>query len=100
MIPQFIPFSLYPPVYIHDITFRLTTDATESKFFQAVHDVAGNMVSDVYCRDRYIDERKHQVSYNYRLIYCRCDGPLAHIQTVEIQNKLRLLLLDLKFHLS
>jgi phenylalanyl-tRNA synthetase beta subunit len=100
VMPQFIPFSLFPPIYVHDISFSLTTDTTERRFFQAIHDITGNMVSDVFFRERYIDEVKDQVSYNYRMIYCRCDGPLSHVQTVEMQNKLRLLLLDLNFQLS
>ena len=44
-------------------------------------------------------EESDLLSFCYRIIYSRCDGPLSHRETVELQNKLRLLLIDLNFDL-
>ena len=55
---------------------------------------------DVFFWERYHDKEQDLVSYNYRMSYSRCDGPLTHMQAVEMQNLLRRYLMTLGFGLK
>ncbi|EDO45714.1 predicted protein [Nematostella vectensis] len=97
---QYTPFNLYPPVFLHDISFWLSNDSTEKAFLETIFHTTQNCVCDVWFRERYRDPVSGAISYNYRMMYSRCDGALSHMQTVEIQNLLRRVLMKKKFILS
>ena len=96
----FTPFSLYAPSYTHDISFWLTKVATEKDFFEAIFKTTQDCVVNVIFRERYHDKEQDLVSYNYRMVYSRCDGPLTHLQAVEMQNLLRRYLISRGFGLK
>ncbi|XP_022798276.1 ferredoxin-fold anticodon-binding domain-containing protein 1-like [Stylophora pistillata] len=96
----FVPFSLLPPSYIHDISFWITEQMTEQQFFQDIYETTQGSVCDVWFVERYHDAEQDKVSYNYRMVYSSCDRPLSHIETVKMQNLLRRKLLDCDFPLK
>ncbi|XP_078370079.1 ferredoxin-fold anticodon-binding domain-containing protein 1-like [Oculina patagonica] len=97
---KFVPFSLFPPMYIHDISFWITEHMTEQQFFQDIYETTQGCVCEVWFIERYHDTEQDKVSYNYRMAYSSCDRPLSHIQTVQMQNLLRRKLLNCDFPLK
>lgn len=95
-----MPFSFFPPTYIHDISFWITEHMTEQQFFQDIYETTQGCVCDVQFIERYYDTKQDKVSYNYRMVYSSSDRPLTHLQTVEMQNLLRRKLLNREFHLK
>ena len=59
-----------------------------------------NCVKEIKLTEIYHDENKHWLSFNYRMIYSRTDGPLSHLEAVELQNNLRRALIVLNFGLK
>lgn len=99
-LKQFVPFSLFPPTYIHDISFWVTEQMMEQQFFQDIYETTQGCVCDVQFIERYHDTKQDRVSYNYRMVYSSCDRPLTHLQTVKMQNLLRRKLLNCDFQLK
>ena len=85
-----IQFSL---CHRHDLCFWLDEVHTEKDLFASIRQMCGGYVHSV----RLIKVLKHTesnlVSFCYRLIYSRLDGPFHHEVCVKMQNELRLYLL-------
>lgn len=97
---KFEAFSIFPPCYIHDISFWITEHMTEQNFFKEIFETTQGCIQDVQFIERYHDTVRDKVSYNYRMIYSSSDKPLTHIQTVRMQNLLRRRLLSCHYHLK
>ncbi|XP_066926635.1 ferredoxin-fold anticodon-binding domain-containing protein 1 homolog [Clytia hemisphaerica] len=91
-----IKFSL---CHRHDLCFWLDEKHTERDLFASIRQLCGGNVHSV----RLIKVLKHTesnvVSFCYRMIYRRLDGPFHHEVCVKMQNKLRLYLLTMGFSL-
>ena len=98
----FIPGSknLFPPEHVHDISFWISDDVSQELFFLTTMAFTNNCVKEIKLTEIYHDEDKHYVSFNYRMVYSRVDGPLSHLEAVELQNRLRRVLLVLGFGLK
>ena len=83
----------HPLCYRHDLCFWLDEAHTEEHLLECIRLITHNLVHSV----RLIKVLRHQetscVSYCYRMIYGRLDGPMSHSDSVQLQNKLRLFLL-------
>lgn len=94
------PLSLFPPSYVHDISFWVSDEISQELFITAAIGLTENCVKEIKLTEVYHDEEKHWLSFNYRMIYSRPDGPLSHLEAVEFQNRLRRALIVLKFGLK
>ncbi|XP_068702732.1 ferredoxin-fold anticodon-binding domain-containing protein 1-like [Montipora foliosa] len=97
---EFEAFSIFPPSYVHDISFWITEHMTEQQFFHDICETTQGCVCDVQFIERYHNTDQDKVSYNYRMVYSSSDKPLSHYQTVKMQNLLRRKLLSCDFHLK
>lgn len=44
LMKEFVPFSLFPPTYVHDISFWTTEQMTEQQFFQDIYETTQRFV--------------------------------------------------------
>lgn len=95
-----VPINLFPPEHVHDISFWISDDVSQELFFLTTIALTKNCVKEIKLTEIYHDEDKHCLSFNYRMIYSRVDGPLSHLEAVELQNRLRRALIVLGFGLK
>lgn len=89
----FCPFSLYPPSYIHDISFWMDPDSYEELDFHAViREATLGAVKDVVLVDRFRHPHMGHASLCYRLTYQSPDCALSYSQVLGLQSQLRRLL--------
>ncbi|XP_051552090.1 ferredoxin-fold anticodon-binding domain-containing protein 1 isoform X2 [Myxocyprinus asiaticus] len=89
----FCPFSLYPPSYLHDISFWMDPDSYDELDFHAVvREVTCGAVKDVALVDRFRHPHMGHASLCYKLTYQSLDRALSHSQVLGLQNQLRRLL--------
>ena len=69
---EFIPFSLFPPTYIHGISFWIAEQMAEQQFFQDIFETTQGCIWGVSFLERYYDTKLDKVSYN--TIWC-----IAHV---------------------
>eukprot|EP00794_Sanderia_malayensis_P007194 gene7194-8000_t len=93
------PIVSYPLCYRHDLCFWVTDSVSEELLFAAIRFYTNVTIHSVRLLKILRHEETNLLSYCYRLIYSRCDGPLSHKETVMMQNALRLALMDMKFDL-
>lgn len=97
----------YPLCHRHDFCFWLDDDVTmlkmkkrsEADLLSAVRWVCGDIIHTMRLIKLLRHEESNMVSYCYRIIYGRLDGPLDHVTCVKVQNELRLYLLRLGYAL-
>ena len=94
-----IPTVVFPLCFRHDLCFWIEDAESEELLLAAIRYVTFDCVHSVKLLRILRHEETNSLSYCYRLIYSRCDGPLSHKGTVKLQNDLRRLLLRLNFHL-
>ncbi len=96
----FKPFTLFPPIYTHDVSFwcgrdrealdgRGEGEIVEVQLGHATREVAGNCVISLRCVDRYKPAGSHCASYCFRVNYQSADGPLSKEEASEMQLMLR-----------
>ena len=95
-----LPISLFPSTHVHDISFWISDNVSQELFFLTTMALTKNCVKEIKLTEIYHDEDKHMLSFNYRIIYSRVDGPLSHLEAVELQNRLRRALIVLGFGLK
>ena len=95
-----VPTNLFPPEHVHDISFWISDDVSQDLFFLTTAALAKKCVKEIKLTEIYHDEDKHCLSFNYRMVYSRVDGPLSHLEAVELQNRLRRALIVLGFGLK
>ncbi|XP_045873896.1 ferredoxin-fold anticodon-binding domain-containing protein 1 [Meles meles] len=90
-IESFKSYSLYPPCYVHDISFWLD----EKKGFDEIefHTVARAVSQDTVISIQFLSSFQHpetqQVSLCYRLTYQTCDKALTQQQVASMQSQFR-----------
>ena len=93
----FRPFSLYPPTYIHDISFWCKQDRTntgveaaiELQIVRIIREVSKGNVASLACIDTYCPSDSERVGYCYRVVYQSADRALARSEALELQLLLR-----------
>ena len=84
---KFLPFSLHPPTYTHDVSFWLTDDSfDELRFCSVIRSVTFDLVREVHFLNQYINRK---ISYTYRLVYQSCDGALSKQAATQLQLNVR-----------
>ncbi|KAL4608662.1 ferredoxin-fold anticodon-binding domain-containing protein 1 [Arapaima gigas] len=89
----FHSFSLYPPVYMHDVSFWVEPEGfDELAFHSLVRRVSAGTVKEVVLVDRFRHPHMGHASLCYRLSYQSPDRALSHSQASSMQLQLRRLL--------
>lgn len=89
----FSPFSLYPPSYLHDISFWMDPENYDELDFHAiVREASCGVVKNVALVDRFRHPHMGHASLCYRLTYQSSDRALSNSQVLGLQNQLRRLL--------
>ncbi|NWZ02155.1 FDXA1 protein, partial [Loxia curvirostra] len=87
----FKSFSLYPPSYVHDVSFWLPDgeDFDELAFHTLARRVSGEMVVSIQLRDNFQQAGTGRRSLCYRVTFQSCDRALGCREAAEMQLHLR-----------
>ncbi|NXI21090.1 FDXA1 protein, partial [Sterrhoptilus dennistouni] len=87
----FKPFSLYPPSYVHDVSFWLPDgeEFDEVAFHTLARRVSGEMVVSIQLRDNFQQAGTGRRSLCYRVTFQSCDRALGGREAAEMQLRLR-----------
>ncbi|XP_074415495.1 ferredoxin-fold anticodon-binding domain-containing protein 1 [Zonotrichia albicollis] len=87
----FRSFSLYPPSYVHDVSFWLPggQDFDEVAFHTLARRVSGEMVVSIQLRDSFQQPGTGRRSLCYRVTFQACDRALGSREAAEMQLHLR-----------
>ncbi|XP_076969086.1 ferredoxin-fold anticodon-binding domain-containing protein 1 [Tamandua tetradactyla] len=90
-IEPFKSYSLYPPCYVHDISFWLDEkkDFDELEFHTVARAVSQDTVIAIQFLSRFQLPKTEQVSLCYRLTYQTCDKALTQQQVASMQSQFR-----------
>ncbi|XP_060036063.1 ferredoxin-fold anticodon-binding domain-containing protein 1 [Erinaceus europaeus] len=90
-IEPFKSYSLYPPCYVHDISFWLdeNKDFDELDFHTVARAVSQDTVISIQFLSRFQHPKTEQVSLCYRLTYQTCDKALTQQQAASMQSQFR-----------
>ena len=93
MFPEAATQSLYPPVYIHDVSFWWNNEQgefEEERVKPTVIKVAGDNLQAMECVSIYHHPQDvHRISYLYRIVYCSNSTALSRSRAGELQLNLR-----------
>ena len=84
--------SLYPPIWIHDLSFWIDTEQPtfqEGAFLELVMNVTQGLVKSVELLDIFCNPHTQRRSHCYRLTYQSCDAVLSEVVANQIQRCLR-----------
>ncbi|XP_021093562.1 ferredoxin-fold anticodon-binding domain-containing protein 1 isoform X2 [Heterocephalus glaber] len=90
-IVPFKSYSLYPPCYVHDISFWLDEKKRfdELEFHTVARAVSQDTITSIQLLGRFQDPRTGQISLCYRLTYQTCDKALTQQQVALMQCQFR-----------
>ncbi|XP_017373155.1 ferredoxin-fold anticodon-binding domain-containing protein 1 [Cebus imitator] len=90
-IEPFKSHSLYPPCYVHDISFWIDEKKgfDELEFHTVARAVSQDTVISIQFLSRYQHPKTQQVSLCYRLTYQTCDKALTQQQVSSMQSQFR-----------
>ncbi|KAF5921154.1 hypothetical protein HPG69_018554 [Diceros bicornis minor] len=90
-IEPFKSYSLYPPCYVHDISFWLDDKKgfDELEFHTVARAVSQDTVISIQFLSRFQHPKTEQVSLCYRLTYQTCDKALTQQQVASMQSQFR-----------
>ncbi|XP_053526455.1 ferredoxin-fold anticodon-binding domain-containing protein 1 isoform X1 [Artibeus jamaicensis] len=90
-IEPFKSYSLYPPSYVHDISFWLDERKgfDELEFHTVARAVSQDTVISIQFLSRFQHPETEQVSLCYRLTYKACDKALTRQQVASMQSQFR-----------
>ncbi|XP_041030083.1 ferredoxin-fold anticodon-binding domain-containing protein 1 [Carcharodon carcharias] len=90
-LKPFCGFSLYPPSYLHDVSFWVDGDGKldELELHAVVRRVSRDSVKELKLIDSFWHAESKRMSYCYRLTYQSCDKALSYQQALEMQLHLR-----------
>jgi phenylalanyl-tRNA synthetase alpha chain len=86
--PRFKAYSKYPPVY-KDIAFWINDDFHENDLAEIVRGVAGDLVEEVKCIDKFTNKKTQKSSECYRITYRSMDRSLTDLEINELQSIVR-----------
>ena len=90
--PAFVPVSLHPPLWRHDVSFWQTDEKQADFVLQAVHETCGNHVTQVLIMNNWTEPGTGRTSCCYRLVYQSVDDALSRDRARSIQLNLRAIL--------
>ncbi|NWV05714.1 FDXA1 protein, partial [Ptilonorhynchus violaceus] len=87
----FESFSLYPPSYVHDVSFWVPDgeEFDEVAFHTLAREVSGEMVVSIQLRDSFQQPGTGRRSLCYRVTFQSCDRALGCGEAAEMQLRLR-----------
>ncbi|KAM6173310.1 ferredoxin-fold anticodon-binding domain-containing protein 1 [Erethizon dorsatum] len=90
-IAPFKSYSLYPPCYVHDISFWLDEKKgfDELEFHTVARAVSQDTITSIQLLGRFQHPRTGQISLCYRLTYQTCDKALTQQQVALMQFQFR-----------
>ncbi|XP_062052978.1 ferredoxin-fold anticodon-binding domain-containing protein 1 isoform X1 [Lepus europaeus] len=90
-IVPFKSYVLYPPCYVHDISFWLDEKKgfDELEFHSVARAVSQDTVVSIQFLNRFQHPNTEQVSLCYRLTYQTCDKALTQKQVASMQSRFR-----------
>lgn len=98
-LKQFVPeerepfksYSLYPPCYVHDISFWLNEEKgfDELEFHTVARAVSQDTIISIQFLGRFQHPKTERVSLCYRLTYQTCDKALTQQQVASMQSQFR-----------
>ncbi|XP_021062812.1 ferredoxin-fold anticodon-binding domain-containing protein 1 [Mus pahari] len=90
-IEHFKSYSLYPPCYVHDVSFWLDEKKAfdELEFHTVARAVSQDTIVSVQFLDRFQHPETRQVSLCYRLTYQTCDKALTPQLAAAMQSQFR-----------
>ncbi|XP_015345383.1 ferredoxin-fold anticodon-binding domain-containing protein 1 [Marmota marmota marmota] len=90
-IEPFKSYSLYPPCYVHDISFWLNEEKgfDELEFHTVARAVSQDTIISIQFLGRFHHPKTEQVSLCYRLTYQTCDKALTQQQVASMQSQFR-----------
>ncbi|XP_036282940.1 ferredoxin-fold anticodon-binding domain-containing protein 1 isoform X2 [Pipistrellus kuhlii] len=90
-IVPFKSYSLYPPRYVHDISFWLDEKKgfDELEFHTVARAVSQDTVISIQFLSRFQHPKTKQVSLCYRMTYQTCDKALTQQQVASMQSQFR-----------
>ncbi|CAK6448764.1 unnamed protein product [Pipistrellus nathusii] len=90
-IEPFKSYSLYPPRYVHDISFWLDEKKgfDELEFHTVARAVSQDTVISIQFLSRFQHPKTKQVSLCYRMTYQTCDKALTQQQVASMQSQFR-----------
>lgn len=71
------PLSLYPPTFVHDVSFYTDQNFNENDLFQVVRNAVGYLIKSVTLIDSYYNDVLQKHSRCYRFTYQSCDQVLS-----------------------
>lgn len=95
----FVPFSIFPVRYIHDVSFWVNRAGhgvkwtSEARFCSIVRQVCGRFVAAVHLRESHTAE-DGSTGLCYRVTYSSCDEVLSRSKAYSLQQQLRLAMQD------
>ncbi|KAK2488450.1 hypothetical protein MC885_017997 [Smutsia gigantea] len=90
-IEPFKSYSLYPPCYVHDISFWIDEEKgfDELEFHTMARAVSQDTVTSIQFLSCFQHPKTEQVSLCYRLTYQSCDKALTRQQVASMQSQFR-----------
>ncbi|XP_054989292.1 ferredoxin-fold anticodon-binding domain-containing protein 1 isoform X1 [Sorex araneus] len=90
-IEPFQTYSLYPPTYVHDISFWLDEkkEFDELEFHTLARAVSQDTVISIQFLSRFQHPETDRVSLCYRMTYQTCDKALTKQQVISMQSQFR-----------
>lgn len=89
----FQPYSKYPECY-KDVTFWVPDGFHENSCHEVVRDVAGSLAESVTLVDEFTHPKTNRTSHCYRINYRSMDRSLTNAEINELQERLRMRLVD------
>ncbi|KAH9519144.1 hypothetical protein Btru_074837 [Bulinus truncatus] len=87
---KFVPLSLYPMKFVHDLSFWENEDFIESEMHEIIRDIAGDVVVNVVLIDLYTDAGTGKKSRCYRLHFLSHNQVLSYLTSWKLQSLIRL----------
>ena len=86
------PISLFPPLWRHDLSIWDNTGskATKSDIIDIATDIAGDCLSEIHLRDKWIDPKTGGISWCFREVYQSPYHAISHDLAHDFQNAIRL----------
>lgn len=85
-----VPFSLYAPSYVHDLSFWSNSEFDEETFFSLVRRIAGDDIKQIDLLETFHQkEDPSKESRCYRMVYQSCDKALTKDKAGSLQTRIR-----------
>lgn len=81
------PLSLYPPTFVHDVSFYIDQNFNENDLFQVVRNAVGYLIKSVVLIDSYYNDVLQKHTKCYRFTYQSSDQVLSRSKADSIHSK-------------